>query len=98
LIQQNVLEVTPAHRTASAVAVVGLFVGPVKVGLPLLGARLAEVVGYPFLFACAAALTLLSLLALVLWVPEPRAENRDALSERDEPHPGPRREDSLAQV
>jgi len=73
-----VLELAPPARSGTYTAVYSLFSGPLRILAPLLGGLLVQLSGFLPLFATALLGTLISLVLLLLWVPEPRNERQPA--------------------
>jgi MFS family permease len=67
-----VLELCPTERSSTYTAVFGVFTGPLRVGLPLLGGALATAVGFKSLFLAGAIGGVIALVLLLTRVPEPR--------------------------
>jgi MFS family permease len=67
-----VLELCPTERSGTYTAVFGVFTGPLRVGLPLVGGALAAMVGFQTLFAAGVVGGLVTLVVLATRVPEPR--------------------------
>jgi MFS family permease len=69
-----VLELCGEARAATYTALSTLLTGPFKAGMPLLGAALIHLYGYPSVFALAAVVTALALLVLTRGMTDPRHE------------------------
>lgn len=67
-----VLELCPPERSATYTAVFGVFTGPFRVVLPLLGGAVAGVLGFPQLFFIGAVGAVAAMLLIALRLPEPR--------------------------
>jgi len=67
-----VLELCPAERSATYTAVFGVFTGPFRVLLPLVGGAVAAWLGYPQLFLVGAVGAVGAMLLIALRLPEPR--------------------------
>lgn len=67
-----VLELCPAERSGTYTAVFGVFTGPFRVLLPLVGGVVAAAVGYPTLFLIGAIGAVGAMLLIALRLPEPR--------------------------
>jgi MFS family permease len=69
-----VLELCGEARAATYTALSTLLTGPFKAGMPLLGAVLIHLYGYPSVFALAAVVTALALVVLTRGMTDPRHE------------------------
>ena len=67
-----VLELCPPERSATYTAVFGVFTGPFRVVLPLVGGALAAALGFPLLFLIGAAGAVGAMLLIASRLPEPR--------------------------
>jgi MFS family permease len=67
-----VLELCPPERSATYTAVFGVFTGPFRVALPLLGGAVAAALGFPLLFLLGATGAVSAMLLIALRLPEPR--------------------------